>query len=281
MKRISFAIFFVAAGVVAQTPPAAPVPPGNFFQQSVNRTYWATGIAGGAVVKNAPYSADAVTETTQTLGDGNRIVQRTTQKLYRDSDGRERREESLLALGQLAQPDGLRLITISDPVAQTAYTLDPQIRTARQTAVVGLYQNVTAAYTLSLLGAGRGRGAGSAQPVKEDLGTKNVEGVNAQGSRSTETIPAGQIGNQFPIKIVDEVWYSPELQMNVTTSHNDPRTGEVVYKLMNISRVNPAKSLFEVPSDYTIQTGPPAGGRGGGRGTPGGRSATPFGTQQK
>jgi hypothetical protein len=246
--------------------------------------YWATGIAGGTTVKNAPYTADAVTETTQTLGDGNRIVQRTTQKLYRDSDGRERREESLLA--DLIQPGGLRVITISDPVANTAYNLDPRIHVAQTIPMLGLYRNgaIAALVDGARVSVGRGRGAGSAQSLREDLGTKNIEGVNAQGTRMTETIAAGQIGNQFPIKIVDEAWYSPELQMNVLTTHNDPRTGEIVYKLTNLSRANPARSLFEVPSDYTIQTGPigggRSGGRGGGRGAPGnpaggGRGLTP------
>lgn len=106
------------------------------------------------------------------------------------------------------------------------------------------------------------------QTSREDLGTRNIEDMNARGSRETETIPAGAIGNQFPIKITDEIWYSSDLQINVLTTHNDPRSGEIVYKLTNISRANPQKSLFEVPSDYTIQSGP-AGGRGGGRGAPG------------
>jgi len=88
--------------------------------------------------------------------------------------------------------------------------------------------------------------------------------VIAQGTRTTETIPAGQIGNQLPIKVVDEVWHSAELQMDVMTTHSDPRSGEVVYKLTNISRANPPRALFEPPADYTV-TGPTAGG-GGGRG---------------
>src|SRR5579884_3519882 len=85
-------------------------------------------------IKNAPYSADAETTTTQILADGNRIEHRTTQKLYRDSDGRERHEESVLAIGALlTQTEAPRVITISDPVANVSYSLDPQTRTARQT----------------------------------------------------------------------------------------------------------------------------------------------------
>lgn len=235
---------------------------------------WYVGV--GAAVKNAPYSADAVTETTQSLTDGNRIVQRTTQKLYRDSDGRERREESVLAVGALAQADMPHMITISDPVERVSYTLDLQQRTARRSTGVavlletlGVGRGIASPNNWTVYG-GRGRGApatAGGERVKEDLGSKNMEGVIAQGTRLTETIPAGQIGNQLPIKVVDEVWHSAELQMDVMTTHSDPRTGEVVYKMTNISRANPPRSLFEPPADYTV-TGPAPAGRGGGRGVP-------------
>ena len=91
--------------------------------------------------------------------------------------------------------------------------------------------------------------------MKENLGKQTIEGVEAEGTRSTITIPAGEIGNERPIEIVSERWYSPELQMVVMTRHSDPRTGEMTYKLTNINRTEPAKSLFEVPSDYTIKEG--------------------------
>ena len=229
----------------------------------------------GASVKNAPYSADAVTETTQSLTDGNRIVQRSEQKLYRDNDGRERREESVLAVGALAQAEMPRMITISDPVEKVSYTLDPQQRTARRSMGVGVSLNAIVARNIAIPLAASGGwavygGRGGVQTpsatehLKEDLGSKSIEGVIAQGTRTTETIPAGQIGNQLPIKVVDEVWHSAELQMDVMTTHSDPRTGQVVYKLTNVNRANPSRTLFEPPADYTI-TGPTAGG-GGGRG---------------
>ena len=94
---------------------------------------------------------------------------------------------------------------------------------------------------------------------KEDLGKQDIEGVVAEGTRTTVTIPAGEIGNERPIEIVSERWYSPELQLVVMTRHSDPRTGETTYKLTNINRTEPAKSLFEVPSDYTIKEGPGIG----------------------
>ncbi|HKG47886.1 MAG TPA: hypothetical protein VKB02_14215, partial [Pyrinomonadaceae bacterium] len=103
--------------------------------------------------------------------------------------------------------------------------------------------------------------ANSANEVKENLGKQSIEGVEAEGTRTTVTIPAGEIGNERAIEIVSERWYSPELQLVVMTRHSDPRFGETTYKLTNINRAEPAKSMFEVPSDYTIKEGPAFGPR--------------------
>jgi len=94
----------------------------------------------------------------------------------------------------------------------------------------------------------------STEPPKvEQLGWKLIEGVQAEGTRTTITIPAGQIGNDRPIEIVDEQWRSSDLQVIVYSRHNDPRMGETVYSLVNVSRADPAASLFQVPPDYTLQ----------------------------
>jgi hypothetical protein len=89
--------------------------------------------------------------------------------------------------------------------------------------------------------------------VREDLGRQNVEGVAASGSRSTTTIPAGAIGNEHPINVVSEQWFSPDLQVLVMTKHSDPRQGETTYRLSNIVRAEPERSLFTVPPDYTFR----------------------------
>jgi hypothetical protein len=102
----------------------------------------------------------------------------------------------------------------------------------------------------------RTSGGPNANEKKEDLGKQMIESVEAEGMRTTVTIPTGEIGNERPIEIVSERWYSPELQLVVMTRHSDPRQGETTYKLTNINRTEPAKSLFEVPSDYTIKESP-------------------------
>ena len=89
------------------------------------------------------------------------------------------------------------------------------------------------------------------------LGTQMINGVSAEGTRITRTIPAGEIGNQKPIVITIEKWYSPDLQEMVMTKRSDPRMGETVFQLTNIQRTEPAATLFQVPADYTVEQGGP------------------------
>ena len=84
----------------------------------------------------------------------------------------------------------------------------------------------------------------------EDLGTRTIEGVNAQGERRTHTIESGDIGNDRPIVIMDEHWYSPDLHVEVKSMHSDPRTGEDDTDLINIVRGEPDPSLFQLPAGY-------------------------------
>ena len=278
---------------IVQGPEGAPPPP------DANVVFFATESFGGKVVKGAPYSAEGITETIQTLSDGNRIVNRITSMQYRDSEGRTRREQSLKGLGVFGTgEEPFKTIFINDPVAGVTFALDSRSHTAHKSVPFTFEFNTKKGegqhfefrsggpgervIVTAPLGATPGTrathppvdqftlrteaGVGSsyvfrtkpdnAKEVKEQLGKQNIEGVEAEGTRTTVTIPAGEIGNERPIEIVSERWYSPELQLVVMTRHSDPRFGETTYKLTNINRAEPAKSLFEVPSDYTIKEGP-------------------------
>lgn len=232
------------------------------------------------IVKGAPYSAEVVTESLQVLPDGNRIVRKSTGRVYRDSQGRTRREDDL-------EPGRVGGISIIDPVAQFAYSLDTTRKTAWKTpmgatavlvnkiqtapadpAEIERRQKVETEMTTARAGgfggavAGGGRG-GTLEPTMkraapwdekvETLPAKNIEGVMAEGKRTTRTVPAGAIGNEQPIVSVTEEWRSTDLQVLVMTRTSDPRTGESTYRLLNITRAEPNASWFEVPADYTIK----------------------------
>jgi hypothetical protein len=91
---------------------------------------------------------------------------------------------------------------------------------------------------------------------QESLGQKAIEGVIADGKRVTTVLPAGAIGNQQPITVQTEQWFSPDLEILLMTRHSDPRTGDTAYTVTNILRAEPQASLFDVPADYTILESP-------------------------
>ena len=225
-------------------------------------------------VRSAPFSADAVTEFVQVLADGNRIERRFSSAIARDNQGRTRREQEVALLGPLAalQSEPPSLVTITDPVTGMNYTLDARLKIAHRSdvgtkkivevtkietielekaklidrqALLGTIPKLGKAITSQLSG-------GVSEISTEQLGTRQIEGVAAEGTRTTMTIPAGQIGNIGPIEVVTERWFSKELQEAVLITRRDPRSGDTTYRLTNIVRREPPPDLFMVPSDYKI-----------------------------
>jgi len=257
-------------------------------------------------MKGAPYSAETVVESSQTLADGNRINRKNTGRVYRDTEGRTRREEDHDFSAMT--PSGLvstrmNSVSIVDPVAGFSYSLDPEHKIAWRTAIGaagGIMNKVEAATveerrktelnekmaTMSeedrtKLKAKIAQEAGQTGEMRERVavapsgavarariggpGTigegrdaaplehKTLEGIAVEGHRFTTTIPAGQIGNEQPITVVNEEWRSPDLNVLVMTKHSDPRTGDSSYRLQNIVRAEPDRSLFMVPPDYEVK----------------------------
>ncbi len=271
--------FLLATAAFAQIPAQ---PAGNIAIQlnspgelgPVNLSYLPFMVQKGPVV-GAPYSAQSTTERVQTLADGNRIEQTTTADVARDSQGRVRNERVLSGVST-PQGEPPHFITIEDPVAGVTYTLDantktafsfsgPKVRTfakgdggpAVQLQVSGADVGgfTTSARIESMV---KGNPPSDENVVKTDLGMQDMEGVPAQGTRITKTIRAGEIGNEQPIVITTETWYSPDLKVLVMSKSSDPRIGETTYQLTNIQRSEPSPSLFQVPGDYVIKAAAPA-----------------------
>ena len=252
------ALLLGAHSLRAQEPPPEPPPSPDFPMP--------TGFAGprmeilgfgemhpGKIVTNAPYSAVGVTETKQTLQDGNSIDRKVSSNIYRDSQGRTRRETTFSGVGPLTASGQPRSVAmIHDPVASTGYVLHPDTKVAEQlpsppggSKQGGGLQGKFEARIQQEIANGTLK--------KEDLGTQTINGLSAQGTRYTRTIPAGQIGNTNPIIITTEQWYSPDLQVVVRSVRTDPRFGQTTYNLTQIQRTEPAASLFAVPTDYSVK----------------------------
>jgi hypothetical protein len=259
-------------------------------------------------VKNAPYSAEVVSERVQNLADGNQIVNKTSSMSYRDGSGRTRQE-------MLDNKGEVRVITLHDTDGNT-FILHPQDKTATRIAhrEIGraaaeaararieqlrkegklnaerkgpdgeniiikrverqsgeqrkeIQENVRIRLAQAL-GDGKGPNGAELGPViagafgdikwaskasTRDLGTREFDGIKAEGKGRSYEIPAGEVGNRNPITVSHETWYSPELQVTVYSKHSDPRSGERIYRLANLKREEPAATLFAVPSDYTVK----------------------------
>jgi hypothetical protein len=313
MKIVAGILLFVLCSIVAQAQDAKVV-------AEIAASH------GNNTVKNAPFSAEAISESVQTLADGNRIVRSSTSKLYRNSEGRFRREVTGGTGGMLGSFYTFgQGVTLLDPVGGFRYSIDPNLRTTTQTVIRprGEVRIVTTPSAQSLQGvleAAKVRGdlktgadgqtvisdkvreeiraaisAGvrvapgapvpplpplpatavvAPEPLTtvgvpfavrsdqnpkwetrtEQLGIQTVEGVEAEGTRTITTIPAGAIGNERPIEITYEKWFSKELQLVVMSKHSDPRFGEQTYRLTNIIRSEPDPSLFTLPNGYRMVT---------------------------
>lgn len=269
---------------------------GNVFYQTSGQVTVASGAFGkvSPPVVGAPYSATTTSEDVQTLADGNRIVQTTTGSTARDSQGRTRQDTALPAIGTLSADNAPHLVFIHDPVSGTSYTLNLTEKTAHKmpslpplspnagdVAVAGggaeggtdsmrvfdgdgappllppdAATTITAAPVPDVFFVKHVIAEGQSQANTEDLGSQTMEGVLVKGTRTTRTIPAGQIGNEQPITIVTEVWTSPELKTVVYSKRSDPRMGEQTFRLTNILRAEPNPALFTVPSDFKIVDAP-------------------------
>ena len=271
--------------------------------------------AHGRTVKNAPYSAEVISEQTNTLADGNQIANKSTSMSYRDSAGRTRQEMRNAA-------GATRIVTIRDAVAGTTLILRPDAKTAtrigspdeiarmageraraagevaraagerarmhveemrkaegdqvfvkriersegedgqriREDVRIRVARDMVEGQPLAgaerfgpLLAGAFGDAKWAAKASTRDLGTKEIEGIKAQGKLRSYEIPAGEIGNRNAIVVSTETWYAPELQVTLLSKHSDPRSGERVYRLAGIKREEPAAALFAIPSDYTVK----------------------------
>ncbi|MGE3467206.1 MAG: hypothetical protein AB7J13_09760 [Pyrinomonadaceae bacterium] len=221
-------------------PDRPPMPPNARFVGAELRF-------GDKLVTGQPFSAEIIIQDTKRLFDGSTIVRESQGAIYRDSGGRTRREQPLDMVGgfSVVGQDGnpQKLVFINDPANKVQIFLDTNNRVARRSPL------------------GRGPGPlepkGPANAREESLGTRVIEGVSAEGTRTTFEIPAGEIGNTHALQVVTERWFSKELQILVLSRHLDPIAGEHVFKLVNIKRGEPSAVLFSIPTGFSIENAGP------------------------
>jgi hypothetical protein len=258
-----FAGLVMLAGPIltAQTPSiVADQPIGPRFEGGASG-----GFGAHTPVTGAPYSALRTTTRLQTLANGSTITHTNQVKLARDSSGRTYTEE-LPSATETGRGPARSFVRVFDPVSRTAtswssnskqatvvhFPEEGQFRGSRGPAAAG-----------DTAGVGRFRGGNNQAANVESLGSKTINGIVVQGTRTTRVIPAGQNGNSEPLTITHETWYSSDLKLEVQRTDTDPRFGTITVEVTNIDRSEPSAALFQAPANLTVKELTPGQRRGG------------------
>jgi hypothetical protein len=277
MRSLSFnrfvlacAVYFLsfAPGLRAQTAPAvwtqsAPVDMPTQLAPMVMPGAMPTLLPWLHSLKGAPLTASFTMESRQVLTDGTTITNTRTGKVARDSEGRTYNETASARLGG-ANHRTYTTININDPISGAQITLLPETHTAHRfermqrsgtaAGVPSEPQTFSVAGNTGTVMTRTSEFTSSSFPSvhKEDLGVESIEGISVRHYRETQTIAAGEIGNDRDLVITSEFWYATDLHLNLKATRSDPRLGEETLSLTDVQRMQPPASLFEIPADYAL-----------------------------
>lgn len=255
MRRVILKLAGFMTGLLLLQAPAAPgqdrIPAS--FSWSNDATMDGIAIP---VIPAAPFSATVEVETTHHLPDGTTLTQKRTSKIARDFRGRTRQENEL----PLPAANGTKLtqVALYDPDTRIRTLLFPASHNARQIVPGGPFQRAVETTnpppdTLPLLLSQNLRSLVTIQ--SENLGIDFVDHMEVQHARQTQTFPEMLIGNDKPIIVVLEYWFSPELQVFLRANRDDPRSGSQMLAVKDLRREEPDDSLFQIPPDYKLVEG--------------------------
>jgi hypothetical protein len=199
-------------------------------------------------VAGKPFSGRSTTEWTRTLEDGTVVSTHLFAMVGRDSQGRIYRELRHFAPVNSDEESKLIEIRILDPVTHTRTSCN--VSTKR--CDISSYNAPT---SIKLRPAGTFDN-GKRSLTRESIGNDTIDGIDLVGTRETLTIAAGVLGNSQPLVVTREFWYSPDLQVNLAITRKDPRDGQQVIRVSNVSRAEPDPALFKVPAGFTVQNTP-------------------------
>jgi hypothetical protein len=247
-------------GTLVQTDAGiAPIFP-QMFEQITS-----AGLFNEKFVKNQPAAAVFEAKTVRFQSNGaSAVTKHVLTRIYRDSQGRTRREQVAYTGGasiiESANPDS---IIIEDPVSGFTYLLNSASRTAFRYKLPPIVQQGAVDFdsvplVVDILRTDS-RETNSVKtyrlepPLRENLGNQQITGVGSEGRRLRFKIPIGALGNAAEVETTHETWVARDMKMLVKSITRNPLVGEHLLRLISLSRSEQPVTLFEVPAGYTIQ----------------------------
>lgn len=193
---------------------------------------------------DAPFTATVHTEWIRQLPDGSTITLKNHRAIARDQAGRIFQERRFLVPDDGKTESAVSQIEISDPVSHELYICVPHERVCQ-------LEEFSAPDFVRTPSAGTAPKQPGA-PSEENLGKQSLSGLETVGTRETTVIPTGAIGNNSPVLVKQEFWYSPQLGVNLVSRRQDPRFGTQNFEVTDVTLGEPEAKLFEVPSGSRI-----------------------------
>lgn len=193
-----------------------------------------------------PFSARDHIVWSRSAPDGSLITTELYAMLARDAQGRIYRERRKFVPLSSSQPSRQLEILLLDPVAHTRTSCNP----ATRSCIVGSYR-AGASFVLNPDGE---QDNGTTFLTHESLGQKQIAGQDVTGTRETLQIASGVVGNSQTLISTRDFWYSSVLQVNLSVTRIDPRFGNQVLDLVDLSLTEPDPSVFHVPAGFSVRT---------------------------
>jgi hypothetical protein len=195
-------------------------------------------------LRNAPFTATVRTEWMRPLADGSTITLKNHRLIARDASGRIFQERRMLVGDDSKRDSPITQIEISDPVSHELYICVPNAQVCQVEEFSGRGPRPGAP-----VGSPR-KDAGA--PAQSDLGKQFIGGLETSGTQEITVIETGKIGNDRPLLVKREFWYSPQLGLNLISKLEDPRFGTQNFEVTDITLGEPDAKLFQVPSGSKI-----------------------------
>jgi len=198
-------------------------------------------------IPHAPFSATLATEWVKYAADGATITLANERHIARDAQGRIYEERWILVPKNGTVKSTMNWIQLADPKQRTLYNCSQQ-RHICDLLAYDPTSDLSAAVPLKEVSA--------AQTDRnlswEDLGDRNIAGIDTVGRRETTTIEVGKIGNDQPLTSVSEFWHSQELGINLLSIRTDPMVGKQTFTITEITSAEPDSQLFALPAGFTV-----------------------------
>jgi hypothetical protein len=197
---------------------------------------------------NAPFSMTLQTEWARPMGNGGTITLVNKRRIARDSSGRIYQERWLLVPKGGKIPSTMNYIQIADPFAHALYNCEVS---SRRCLVLDYHGSTTAMYRPGV-GSNGPLPGGDGSQQHEDLGIKEIAGMETSGVRESFTIKAGVLGNDRPMVTSREYWYAPQLGLNLQSELDSPQSGRQRFVAEDLSTNEPDPALFTTPEGYSV-----------------------------